>query len=169
MNHRNDHPGEFHPGNPGFQDQESNPDQYGREQFGRKQYGPQQHAEGPGGPGRRQYGPSPYGQSYPYPRAFGTPRARLQRRRYPMGPKGYQRSDERLGEDISERLMEAYEIDSSEVTVLVLGGKVVLEGTVPDRYMKHAIEDLADAAPGVQDVDNRIRVALRTWSGPGDS
>jgi len=34
----------------------------------------------------------------------------------------------------------------------------VLEGTVPNRYMKHAIEDIADAAPGVQDVDNRVRV-----------
>src|SRR6185437_5401672 len=29
-----------------------------------------------------------------------------QQRRYPPGPKGYQRSDERLREDISERLME---------------------------------------------------------------
>jgi hypothetical protein len=150
MNHRNDRPGESHPGNPGFH--ESSPDQYGREQFGRKQYGPSNE-----------------------PRYFGTGSqghgvgARPQRRRYPMGPKGYQRSDERLREDISERLMEAYEIDSSEVTVEVLGGKVVLEGTVPDRYMKHAIEDLADAAPGVQDVDNRIRVASRAWSGTGDT
>jgi hypothetical protein len=74
------------------------------------------------------------------------------------GPKGYQRSDERLREDISERIMQAYHIDSSEVTVEVRGGKVVLEGTVPDRRMKHAIEDLADAAPGVQDIENRIRV-----------
>ncbi|HZO21128.1 MAG TPA: BON domain-containing protein [Steroidobacteraceae bacterium] len=80
------------------------------------------------------------------------------RRRYPPGPKGYQRSDERLREDISERLMHSYDIDSSEVTVEVLGGKVILEGTVPNRYMKHGIEDLADAAPGVQDIDNRIRV-----------
>jgi hypothetical protein len=157
MNHRNDHPGEFHPGNPGFQDQESNPDQYGREHFGRKQYGPQgePHYFGTGSQG---HGGGP---------SFGNPRPRPQRRRYPLGPKGYQRSDERLREDISERLMEAYEIDSSEVTVQVLGGKVVLEGTVPDRYMKHAIEDLADAAPGVQDVDNRIRVATRAGSGPG--
>jgi hypothetical protein len=54
--------------------------------------------------------------------------------------------------------MQAYHIDSSEVTVEVRGGKVVLEGTVPDRRMKHAIEDLADAAPGVQDIENRIRV-----------
>jgi hypothetical protein len=81
-----------------------------------------------------------------------------QQRRYPMGPKGYARSDERLREDISERLMQAYDIDSSEVTVQVQGGKVVLEGTVPSRYMKHAIEDIADNAPGVQDVDNRVRV-----------
>jgi hypothetical protein len=80
-------------------------------------------------------------------------------RRYPRGPKGYQRSDERLREDISERLMHSDTIDSSDVTVNVMGGKVVLEGTVPDRYTKHAIEDLADAAPGVQDIENRIRVA----------
>ena len=78
--------------------------------------------------------------------------------RYPPGPKGYQRSDERLREDISERLMQARYLDSSEVTVEVSGAKVVLDGTVPERRMKHAIEDLVDACPGVQDIDNRIRV-----------
>jgi BON domain len=78
--------------------------------------------------------------------------------RYPPGPKGYQRSDERLREDISERLMQARYIDSSDVTVEVSGAKVVLEGTVPERRMKHAIEDLVDACPGVQDIENRIRV-----------
>jgi hypothetical protein len=83
---------------------------------------------------------------------------RQQQRRYPPGPKGYQRSDERLREDISERLMEARYIDSSDVTVEVTGAKVVLEGTVPERRMKHAIEDLVDACPGVQDIENRVRV-----------
>ena len=78
--------------------------------------------------------------------------------RYPPGPKGYQRSDERLREDISERLMAARYIDSSDVTVEVSGAKVVLDGTVPERPMKHAIEDLVDACPGVQDIDNKIRV-----------
>ena len=92
-----------------------------------------------------------------------------QQRRYPLGPKGYTRSDERLREDISERLMQAYDIDSSEVTVQVLGGKVVLEGTVPNRYMKHAIEDIADGAPGVQDVDNKIRVTSSRWSTNADA
>lgn len=88
-----------------------------------------------------------------YPLGEGNPE-----RRYPPGPKGYQRSDERLREDISERLMESRYIDSSDVTVEVSAAKVVLEGTVPERRMKHAIEDLVDACPGVQDIDNRIRV-----------
>jgi hypothetical protein len=74
------------------------------------------------------------------------------------GPKGYQRSDERLKEDISERIMQSGHVDASDVTVNVVGGKVILEGTVPDRYTKHYLEDLADAAPGVQDIENRIRV-----------
>lgn len=74
------------------------------------------------------------------------------------GPKGYTRSDERLKEDICERLMMADDIDTSEVEVNVKAGQVILEGTVPSRRMKHTIEDLVDAAPGVQDIDNRIRV-----------
>jgi hypothetical protein len=78
---------------------------------------------------------------------------------YPQGPKGYQRSDERLKEDISERLMQSHQIDCSDVTVDVRGAKVVLEGSVPSRHMKHAIEDLVDVCPGVQDIDNRVRVA----------
>jgi hypothetical protein len=61
--------------------------------------------------------------------------------------------------------MEAYDIDSSEVTVDVQGGKVVLEGTVPSRHMKHAIEDLVDACPCVQDIENRVRVASPNYQG----
>lgn len=82
----------------------------------------------------------------------------LLKRLFKRGPKGYQRSDERLREDISERLMQSSHVDSSDVTVSVSSGKVSLEGSVPDRYMKHYIEDLVDACPGVQDIDNRIRV-----------
>lgn len=95
-----------------------------------------------------------------YPVGGGSPdeSERRAERRYPPGPKGYQRSDERLREVILERLMEASYIDSSDVTVAVSGAKVVLEGSVPERRMKHAIEDLADACPGVQDIENRIRV-----------
>jgi osmotically-inducible protein OsmY len=55
-------------------------------------------------------------------------------------------------------LLQAGDIDCSDVTVAVAGAKVLLEGSVPERQMKHAIEDLADACPGVQDIENRIRV-----------
>jgi osmotically-inducible protein OsmY len=110
-------------------------------------------------PARPAYGPTyaqRYGREYGrYPIA-SRPNARNP---YPQGPKGYQRSDERLKEDISERLMESHYIDCSEVSVDVRGAKVVLEGSVPSRHMKHAIEDLVDACPGVQDIDNRVRVA----------
>ncbi len=54
--------------------------------------------------------------------------------------------------------MESYQIDSSDVTVDVKGGVVTLDGTVPHRYMRHAIENVADNCLGVQDIDNRIRV-----------
>ena len=107
------------------------------------------------GPGRELpgYGPGEYaGES------DGAPRAR-RLSKYPPGPKGYQRSDERIREDICDRLMRAANhIDSSEVTVQVSGATVLLEGTVPERRMKHAIEDVADSCLGVQDIDNRIRV-----------
>lgn len=117
--------------------------------------GPPPRYLGTGFPGRG--GPGFTGGYYGFGAGSLEPSWRAERR-YPPGPKGYQRSDERLREDISERLMQARHIDSSEVTVEVSGAKVVLEGTVPDRRMKHAIEDLADACPGVQDIENRIRV-----------
>jgi osmotically-inducible protein OsmY len=79
--------------------------------------------------------------------------------RYPPGPKGYRRSDERIADDICQRLSVSPEIDASEVTLHVHDGEVTLEGTVPQRYMKHAIDDLAVDCPGVKDVNNRIRVA----------
>jgi hypothetical protein len=78
--------------------------------------------------------------------------------RYPRGPKGYERSDDRIREDVSDRLMYRDDIDSSEVSVAVAAGKVTLDGTVPERRMKHAIEDIAESCGGVKDVDNRIRV-----------
>jgi len=78
--------------------------------------------------------------------------------KYPPGPKGYQRTDQRMREDICDQLTRTGHIDSSDVTVEVDGAKVQLDGSVPVRWMKHAIENLADACPGVQDILNKIRV-----------
>ena len=84
-------------------------------------------------------------------------------------PKGYTRSDERLREDICEQLMVTWYIDASEVSVEVKDGKVVLEGTVPERSMKHRIEDIAEQCSGVKDVDNRIRVSRDSGSASGSA
>ncbi len=80
---------------------------------------------------------------------------RFQRR----GPKGYTRSDDRIKEDICEQLMQSAYIDASEIAIEVRGGRVTLEGSVPERRMKHAVEDLADSVAGVNDVENKIRVS----------
>jgi osmotically-inducible protein OsmY len=74
------------------------------------------------------------------------------------GPKNYERSDERIREDLCERLWHDASLDVAEVSVDVDHGIVKLDGTVPHRRMKHAIEDIAAGCAGVHDVENRIRV-----------
>jgi hypothetical protein len=75
-----------------------------------------------------------------------------------QAPKGYKRSDERIQEDICDRLMHQDNIDITDVEVKVSGGEVTLTGTVPNRQIKHAVENLADAVAGVNDVHNQLRV-----------
>ncbi|MEW6169226.1 MAG: BON domain-containing protein [Pseudomonadota bacterium] len=75
-----------------------------------------------------------------------------------QGPKGYARSDQRIWEDVCERLYHADDVDVSDVSVDVNGGTVKLEGRVPERWMKYRIEDICDDALGVLEIDNRIRI-----------
>jgi osmotically-inducible protein OsmY len=74
------------------------------------------------------------------------------------GPKNYQRSDERLREEINDRLMANDQVDASEIEVQVRGGEVNLTGTVPERWMKRLAEDVVEQVMGVRDVMNQIRV-----------
>lgn len=73
-------------------------------------------------------------------------------------PKGYSRSDERMREDVCERLMANPHVDAGDVTVEVNGGVVTLEGSVSGRNMLHELESVAGACLGVTKVDNRVRV-----------
>lgn len=75
-----------------------------------------------------------------------------------MGPKNYRRSDERLTEEINEHLTDDDNLDATEISVRVADGRVTLEGTVDQRWMKHLAEDIADSCNGVKEVDNRITV-----------
>jgi hypothetical protein len=75
------------------------------------------------------------------------------------GPKGYQRSDERIREDVCERLTQHGDIDASEIEVRVENGEVTLTGTVDDRQSKRLAEDIVDAVPGVKQVQNQLRIS----------
>jgi hypothetical protein len=74
------------------------------------------------------------------------------------GPEGYRRADQRIHEDVCERLSAHGGVDASGVEVKVEEGEVTLSGTVPERRMKRLAEDLAEAVLGVHDVHNHLRV-----------
>jgi hypothetical protein len=132
-----------------------------RDRF-RSQGGPQTRSyEGPGA-GRaeleersglplRSFGEDAFG------RAPGTGAEHLASHGRGRGPKNYQRSDERIREEICESLARQGRLDASEVEVQVTNGEVLLTGTVARRDDKLAIEHLVDNVYGVLDVRNEIR------------
>lgn len=79
-------------------------------------------------------------------------------------PRAYRRSDERIIDDIVERLMMAA-VDASEIEVKVENGEVTLSGTVRERRDKRRIEDACEDVFGVQDVHNQIRVVREGEAG----
>ena len=111
----------------------------------------------PFGPGSRSgYGGAPaYGAHGGYQDAGPQRSSGAMRRR---GPKNYQRSDARLQEIISERLVDDPHVDSSDIDVHVKDGVVKLEGTVDDRRAKYQIEEMLEHIHGVKDVDNHLKV-----------
>ncbi len=74
------------------------------------------------------------------------------------GPKGYQRSDERIYEEVCDRLTEHGRLDARDVSVDVKNGEVTLTGTVPDRPAKRLAEDLSESVHGVRDVHNQLKL-----------
>jgi osmotically-inducible protein OsmY len=76
---------------------------------------------------------------------------------YGKGPKGYVRSDERIREDVCDRLSDDDEVDARDITVTVRNAEVILEGSVNDRRSKHRAEDVAESVSGVKDVTNHLR------------
>jgi hypothetical protein len=74
------------------------------------------------------------------------------------GPKGYTRSDDRIREDVCERLTYHPYVDASDIEVLVRDGEVTLTGSVDDRNSKRLAEDIVEDIRGVRDVHNQIRV-----------
>lgn len=74
------------------------------------------------------------------------------------GPKGYQRSKERLSEEVCERLKWSGNLDASNIEVKVENDEVTLEGTVDSRRSKCLAEDIVESVRGIRDIHNRLRI-----------
>jgi len=112
---------------------------------------------GQGSYGQSGYGQSGYGQSG-YSPGTGYSSTLIVGRFYGRGPKGYQRSDERIREEVSEELWRNPEIDASEIEIQAQNGEVTLTGKVEDRHQKRLAEDIAERCAGVKDVHNQLKV-----------
>jgi osmotically-inducible protein OsmY len=95
-------------------------------------------------------------------RGQGGPQAQHHRGR---GPKGYSRSDERIREDVSDRLTDDPYIDASEIEVSVSNREVTLSGSVDSREARRRAEDIAESVGGVTHVQNNLRVGQGTSGG----
>jgi len=81
------------------------------------------------------------------------------------GPKNYTRSDDRIREDVNERLTQHPHIDATEIDIEVRNGEVTIKGTVEDRNAKRMTEDIAEGVSGVKQVHNQLRVHEHAMAG----
>ena len=85
------------------------------------------------------------------------------------GPRNYQRSDERIREEVNERLTDDHRVDASDIEVEVRNGEVILRGRVDERRDKRMAEEVVENLPGVKDVRNELRVERSGgWFSGGD-
>jgi osmotically-inducible protein OsmY len=85
-------------------------------------------------------------------------RSEFRDQRWGRGPKGYQRTDTRIQEEVCDRLTYS-NVDAEDIEVSVANGEVTLSGSVRDRWDKRRAEDLVEEVAGVREVHNTIRVA----------
>jgi osmotically-inducible protein OsmY len=78
------------------------------------------------------------------------------------GPKGYTRSDDRIRDDISDRLTDDPWLDASDIEITVVKGEITLTGMVGSRHDKRRAEDLAESVSGANHVQNNLRVRSGT-------
>jgi osmotically-inducible protein OsmY len=74
------------------------------------------------------------------------------------GRRGYARSDDRVREDVCDRLTHDPRIDASGIAVSCYEGEVTLSGTVGRREARQRAEDCALQVAGVRNVQNDLHV-----------
>jgi osmotically-inducible protein OsmY len=75
------------------------------------------------------------------------------------GPRDYKRSDDRIREDVCDRLSDDPFIDASDIDVRVEGSEVILSGRVESREAKRRAEDMVESISGVSNVQNQLKVS----------
>jgi osmotically-inducible protein OsmY len=103
---------------------------------------------------------------------FGDDEARRRREQDEhrgRGPKGYTRSDERIKEDVHDRLTDDGWLDASDIEVQVSSSEVTLTGQVSSREEKRRAEDIVEAVSGVKHVQNNLRVKDRSSTASGQT
>ncbi|MBO9710994.1 MAG: BON domain-containing protein [Caulobacter sp.] len=73
------------------------------------------------------------------------------------GPRNYRRSDERIRDDVNDRLTDDSWLDAGGVEVTVENGEVTLSGQVRSREDKRRAEVIAEGVSGVENVQNNLR------------
>ncbi len=96
---------------------------------------------------------------------FGNPEAARRRQldqaagdHFGKGPKTYKRPDQRILEEVSERLAESHDLDASDIIVTVDNAEVILTGSVRIRADKHLAEDITETVRGITHIQNNLRV-----------
>lgn len=85
------------------------------------------------------------------------------------GPKDYQRSEDRIREDVCDRLTDDSALDATNINVQIQGNEVVLTGTVNSRDQKRRAEDVVESISGVRNVENRLKVSSEESSSFGST
>jgi hypothetical protein len=147
-------------------------DRYGREytnprdrDFISNSYTPSSYGSTSYGRGSQEFGPEGYGASsrYSTPRAYNREWQSTETWRVPgphagRGPRGYTRSEERIREEINDRLTAHGLVDATDVEVQLQNGEATLTGFVDSREAKRAAEDCVEDVQGVREVHNHLRV-----------
>lgn len=76
-----------------------------------------------------------------------------------VGPKNCTRADQRIHEDVCDRLTKDPDIDARDIEVRVKDGGIALAGTVDSRRTRRRAGDLAVQVLGATHVQNDLRVA----------
>ena len=130
---------------------------YGSQSYGTESYGSRQDYGTSQGYAPQRWNQSEIGRSDFDRGTVGEP-IRHGRGMRGRGPKGFQRSDDRILEAVSEALEQDDYVDATNIQVTVIQGEVTLSGSVEDRSDKRHAEDVVENVPGVRNVQNQIRI-----------